>query len=336
MTTLQNKLRNQKEDLLQNSNKFNWSAVGAIATVISILIAAISIFMQLSSKKRELKAEVLYIQKLNILGSDDELKAVFTYKKKEVVDPYRIGVRLSNSGEVTLLSKGDNRNVISDGIRLWLSKSYQIIKVIPESCDLPMEIKVLSYDTLSLNFQQWKVAEYCSFSIYVTGVVKSGQIPKIELRERDIHEGIVSVEDSSGRPSEEKYKRFIDKILGKYAFAFSIFAFVILIAIAILIVTFLFVSVVEVARNKIWKMSQYKAFEYFLESDEMKIPNKEKSIYLENPKLVPDEIWEKFKGTRIPIVNPSFESTAEMLKYGFTIVVLALSIFLALLSLLYA
>ncbi|PJZ57224.1 hypothetical protein [Leptospira barantonii] len=314
---------------------FNWSALGAIATVVSILVAVGSVYNQYSQKRREIKVEVLYVQKLNMLGSDDDLKVQFTYKRKEVVDPYRIGLRLINTGDVTLVAKGDSRNVIGDGLRLWIPKNYQIMKIIKEKCDLPLEIATLSLDSISLSFQQWKTGEFCSFSLYVTGTIKGSKIPFMELRERDIYEGTVIIEDSSTRPSDEKYKRYIDKYFGNFALIGSSYAFLVILSLDIIIFAFGIIVFGELLRNKMWKFVNNDSFIKYITSISGKLKEEECDKYIKDPTSLPEELWKGYNGPHIPEKNPALTSTTEIAVVLSLIILIQIGCVLSLMSLIY-
>lgn len=298
---------------MKDISKINWTAIGSIASVAALLFAVSIAWIQSKSTKKTITAQILYVQSLDVLRKDDTLKVNFSYNGKTVVAPWRMGLRLQNTGETTVVGSGRRSELIADQLRLWVTKQYQILQISVENCDFQASASVLNLESFSLKFQQWRPGESCNLAIYTTSTVRSSASPSLDIRERDLIDGDIFVVQAQDHSETSRYKRWMDSVPRPMAFAWKLISVVglaILLAIGIL---FPIGAWIEYSRIRFWRKTNQKNFEVFIRGlPKTTLSETTKERVIKQPYFLQEELWSNFSGQIFPSkTGPFFDTGRE-------------------------
>jgi len=116
----------------------------------------------------------------------------------EVNNLWKIRYIISNVGTKTIIAKGNIKNIIYDNLSISIKDSIRIMAVNIEQTNFPISILKNDNNTVVLDFEQWRAAEYIDISAIIENFGKTE--PSMSIYERDIADAVITY--SEYRPSE--------------------------------------------------------------------------------------------------------------------------------------
>lgn len=154
--------------------------VGAIATIAGV-------YFQISTSKPVIEIKTISKDKLTDIPSVDGLKATFCYKQDTINSLWKLHYLIENTGDVSIVGTGNQKNLVRNSIPLVLSKGFKIIEFKTNKIQSPFTLKKTN-NTLSLGFLQWKPKENFELIIYAEQITDTS-IPELRSNDREIIDG---------------------------------------------------------------------------------------------------------------------------------------------------
>jgi len=184
-------------------NKKLQSALGAIATIILIVLAALPIY---TNRKKTTSLEVKKINEVELTRplNITRLSSIYMYDDsipvKHLWQTYFV---IKNTGETTIYGEGfEDKNICGDALNLKVENCTKLLSLqITESTSDAF----VAENSTSLRFTQWRPKEYVELMIVSDGSIG----PEIIINDREIKDATIEYETYS--PEEQIVKkRFVD------------------------------------------------------------------------------------------------------------------------------
>ena len=121
---------------------------------------------------------------------------------------WKIRFYVSNKGNKTIIGQGDRKDLLTNGLPLYLRDSILILSIQTNDKNFPVEIKNQK-NYLTLEFKQWNPGEYLEVIGYIENFKKTE--PKIFIDDRDIIKSEIVF--TKYEPVEKKLKaKLIDNL----------------------------------------------------------------------------------------------------------------------------
>jgi hypothetical protein len=284
-------------------------------TIGSLLIAVLSIWIQLRTKTRELTCNIISSSELTAISQIPSLTSAFTYKGKPIVHLWKVSLLFVNSGNETLVAEGPHSTLVGDGITLGFTNQVDIVNVEPSDNAHILKIEQPSTNTFKLKFSQWLAEEKASIVLYIASSGDYSQPLMPVSISRDILDGRIIVRNASLTLSSkassaiERFPailRIPTKIVGAILGLFSI-------TLGLLVPT---ISNWHFFRRSQWKRKYSGAFFLYLKSLSS-LPHSV-DFYMRKPEMLPTEMWKDFKGEKL-ILNSFFDFDFDSWGQGFAV-----------------
>lgn len=267
------------------------SIIGSIASLIGL------IYIFYPSKGNNIKLDFVLssYDNLTVFNNvvEPEIKAQFEYKGNKIDNLWKLNVVLKNVSDKTIIGDGQLKNIMSKDLLFFIKDGFQIIDKKLIISDFNHSLSIIGYDTIKLDFSQWRTGEKIEYSFYVTSDTLIN--PNIDMfyqpKDRQIVDGdIVFLNDI-----QVKEQVLISNKLGKPTKKFTYVLFIILASILTLAFFIIIISnpVGYVLRNNWNKKFLNKYNEHIIKN----LPYSKES-YLNKPENYYD--WSKFKGEKYP------------------------------------
>lgn len=135
---------------------------------LSLVVAGVSLYVQLKSKTRELSCEVIASTELTAVSKVPGLTSQFTYRDRDVRHLWRLTIRVANTGSDTLIGEGQHSMLIGKGVRFAFPPGLSILDQEFATNGLPVTVEKLGEAGFSIQFSQWKPGESTLMSIFLT------------------------------------------------------------------------------------------------------------------------------------------------------------------------
>lgn len=157
--------------------------IAGAASIFGLLLAGYYQFIY--EEKISLEVKTIDVIELTSLPKIDGLKASFEYNDTTVTNLWKMRFYISNVGTKSIIGQGDRKDLLTDGLPLYIQDSISILLIKSKDKNFPIEIKN-NKNHLTLEFKQWKVGEYTEVIGYVENY-KIGE-PSVYIDDRDIIE----------------------------------------------------------------------------------------------------------------------------------------------------
>jgi len=157
--------------------------IAGAASIFGLLIAGYYQFIY--EDKIIIEVKTIDAVELTSLPKIDGLRATFEFNDTTVTNLWKIRFYISNKGNKTIIGQGDRKDLLSDGLPLYLRDSISILSIMTNDKNFPVEIRNQK-NYLTLNFKQWKAGEYLEVIGYIENFKKAE--PIIFIDDRDIIE----------------------------------------------------------------------------------------------------------------------------------------------------
>jgi hypothetical protein len=280
-----------------------------IIAVFSLVVAIVSVVVQLRTKTLKLNCNVLSSNELTSVSEVPGLSSQFTYNKKKVAHLWKVTLNYINSGNETLVGVGQHSSLIGDGLSFSFPSQTEILNYELISNDLPITIDQFPPNGFKVKFSQWKPDEKATISLYVTS--SSAQTsPLIPSATRDIVGGTIIITNAIDS-TDSKRRSLMDRL--PIGFAILIKTILSLFCLLVFFLAFYFfpIGLIGLMRRRYWTKYHLSQFKTFLQS-QSDLTDGAKKNYLKEPRTVPEDIWTKFQGHRYPReASPSFDILSE-------------------------
>lgn len=282
--------------------------VGFLAGVAAL----IGLYYQIQNKTNQIEFQIISKDYLTLNNNIDGLKSNYEYGGISVKNLWLIKLKIINSGDVTLIGKGEAKNILDSCINFNFDSNLQILdKIVLVQKNLP-DHRLSRKDsiTLSLSFEQWRKDEFAIYSIYIKS--DKSDISLLPTAKRILNDGNIFIKDLSS--NQEKNKRpLLDNLLSP---PLPLICRILGVLMATLIFSFLsYIIIFEEFKSwgKIlrWRNKYYKDFKEFLLNYDSSVLTdyykndflKYRSKYIDNPSSLSQssEVWKKFKGEQFPV-----------------------------------
>jgi len=132
----------------------------------------------------------------------DGLLASYKFKNRKVSNLWIEDLKLVNSGNITLVGKGSQKNIIDDSLCFYIRKPFRFLSEIQASGNCGESTYYIANDTtVSIKFVQWRAKEYLDFKLYIEGDTSNIVGPTFYMNDRQIMNGVVKYEPFIGNAS---------------------------------------------------------------------------------------------------------------------------------------
>lgn len=277
--------------------KFISTKLNTALSIIGVMTAIYGVWYTTQDELNQLTLYLYTTEELTKLSSVEKLDAEFKYDGHKVNNLWRVSLKLTNSGNETLIGEGSRKTLLKDSIPIKFDKSFLMINVKPNSNnDIDISKSVIASNSFMLKFDQWRVNESIVLSFLLES--KNDKTPSPIISSRSIIDGNI-VKSNKAKAPLIKFPSILLTI-AKHIIEFNIFIiFFICIIWLIVYVPYGYWKVTK------WEEDHYDDFIKFLDSinpndyamELMKDRIKHSYIL---PTVLPDLIWEKFNGDKFP------------------------------------
>lgn len=155
--------------------------IAGAASIFGLLIAGYYQFFY--EEKIKLDVQTIDVTELTALPKIEGLNATFEFQDSVVKNLWKIRIYVSNNGNKNIIGQGDRKDLLSNGLPIYLKDSVSILSILPNDKNFPVSIKN-NNSFITLEFKQWKVGEYIEIIGYVENFKDSE--PILFIDERDI------------------------------------------------------------------------------------------------------------------------------------------------------
>lgn len=179
-----------------------WQWLEKIGIAIALLasLATIVLWWQSEKPHPEINAVITNSENLTNLPTVTGLGAKFTFQDRDVNDLWRTKITITNTGNETIISEGNNKNIIGDEILFTVPTDFEILNLQMDSNDFPCEVKQINAQTFSLKFLQWREKETLAIVLFLEKKTLESREPSINTPERILINGDILINNiSSGQ-----------------------------------------------------------------------------------------------------------------------------------------
>lgn len=297
---------------------------GTIVALLASLATLIAVVVQLSPKSAELTINVRNIENLTRLPGIPQLEGRFLFKGDEVKDLLSVRLQLSNTGNVTIIGKGNKKNIIGDSIGFDLPEYLSVLEIVQGGGSFNYQIENTNRRSVGVRFEQWRPGEDISVVLYVEGVNREGRPVVITPRGRDLVDGELVILDQSVsdqvkvNPVREKLGQTTASILKAIT---GVTLFVTILIYAMLMIE----PFKEYRKRKKWMQTFGAKFNAYVDSLKQLDQEQKKNIK-KNPKLLSRVLWVPFEGPEIEGANFSQNGSQVLMFSAFFFLLLIGSI----------
>jgi len=297
---------------------FNW-LVGILAVVVAIVGLAI----MLIPEKTEVTAQVLSCGELTEYSPIAELKGHFTYAGEDVAHLWKLTVKLINSGDKTIVGEGNQKNIIGEGINFVFPDDTRILNIEEEANTFQSAIMQPEPNQIQIQFRQWRSDEYSITCFYVASdkPLDADPLPTTPII-RDIIDGDVIIEDLTETRPEERIS-LIDRFPRPISITGKVIGGIFAGVLAIIFVIMVPWGWKDAVPLMMWKRQHLSNFLNYLDQVEPKLSEQRKQALKKRPGRLPREFWPKFKGPKVPLKSPMFDSIATGIALTLVFLVIA-------------
>lgn len=309
---------------------------------MALIVTAIGTFFEVRSRVLKAELQIISADRLTQTRDIPGLEANFTFKGSLTKELWKLKVQLLNSGDLTIVGKGNKKNIVGDFITIAFPNDVSVFEPQKEFDNFPHNLQIVkdSSNEFLLEFTQWRSGEYGSYSFYISSDIERKEAPTPAFPKRDIIDGDLLVRDLA-LPVTQK-KPYIDKFPKPFAIAGKILGIV-----GVLLVTgALIFGTFSMAKDSFpwfrWRYRYYDQFLLYLEHIDIEqyisgyIPdgtspsetNKLKQEIIKGPwrrYLISndEQFWSGFAGPPCPDTYPAWKNWASVL---FWLVILTVSL----------
>jgi len=292
-----------------------YSRFGVVSMVIGLLAllgTIIGVVIVLRSEKTEISAQVLASDELTTYHP--ELEASFIYAGEEVEHLWKIKVRFINSGDKTIVGLGDQKNILGDGLDFFFPDETRILRLEEEADTFHSTIIQPEANRMQIEFGQWRSGEYSIVSLCIAADEQLDADPFPGIRDRDIIDGMVIIEDLTERRPTEK-TAIIERLPVGLSTSGKIIGGIIAGGVALATIIFIFWAWIESIPRMKWKRRHLDNFVKHVERIKPRIPIEDRRLLKKAPFLVhameselPEGFWDKFQGPKPPEGSEAFDN----------------------------
>lgn len=274
-----------------------------VAALVAMIAGVWTVALQIRSKRAEVTAEITSMEELTPPTRLPDLSATFTYKGQPVDHLWKVTLNIVNSGDKTLVGEGTQKILMGDNISFEFPADCRLLDTIVVRKDFPGALHQ-SQNSIAISFTQWRKLESFSVSCFVTrppGARGSIHPPIPTAQGRSIIDGDILIRDIS-TPVKNAKKPLLDYLPAPLAIPAKAVGAISIAVWGGLLVGFGFFLFRDLVRTKWWKRKHLAEFQTFLATQQIE-PLVQRS-YLNNPTLVPKNLWTAYPGKKLRVFFP--------------------------------
>ena len=284
-----------------SNNKFdiplNVQTIGIIIAALGSIAALISAWIQIAPGKPEVEARITSIEEFSAKPKIEGLIGEFTYKGKQIKRLVTLRVTLVNSGNKTIIGKGEHKNIIGNVLTLDVPSKINVVNTSVLSNEFNAKL-ANNEDSISVSFNQWRPTEALELLVYLK-VDDADTANYLIKKEREIIDGsFIIVNAISSRTGKNP---LIDYLPSGYVKGLKAFGYLTL----IIMVPLLILLTIEPIKNRFqvshWKKSNTNSFNLFVEEKLAFLPEEEQEQLKSNPELLNTLMWKQYDGDKHPV-----------------------------------
>ncbi len=270
--------------------------VNTFIALLSLIVALTVGVLQFRPRTRELTCSVASSTELTSISQVPGLTSDFTYQQQKVTHLWKITLSYVNSGNETLVGEGQHSTLLKDSVLFSFPEDTEVLNFEVLNADLPVNVEHGPPNSFRIKFSQWRPGEKINLSVYVTSPnsQRSPLIPTIATR--DIVGGSVLITNPLNQISQPK--SLLDRLPAWFSVIVKLTVSLFCLVVAFIALYLFPKDVVQYLRRVIWKRWNSAKIQSFINGREDLQPA-EKSKYVNQPELIPDELWQGFHGRRI-------------------------------------
>lgn len=287
---------------------------GVTLSLIAVVLTVVSVYFGIRAEKTEVAAQVLASDELTTYHP--ELEAKFTYAGEEVRHLWKLKVRFLNSGDKTIVGEGNQSNILGNGLNFAFPDETRMLRIEEEADTFESDIVQTEPNRFQIQFRQWRSGEYSIVSFCIASDKPLDPDPFPTVPNRDIIDGDVVVQDLTERRPEERMF-VVDRLPIPISMMGKILGGVITGIIALALVIFVVWAWKDSLPVFKWKRQYLSNFFDYLDQIEPKLSRQAKEEFKKRPYELPEQLWAKFEGEKVPSKRLVFDNITEAI--GFTI-----------------
>lgn len=303
-----------------------------IIGVMVLLVTIIGVWYQTKEESPELTIEVVNNDELTELSSTPNLTAKFKFNGDDVNHLWKLVFRIKNTGDLTLIGRGERSNLLENYIPIGFGSDSIIIDFEINYNDLNLSVIKKDNSSIQIKFDQWLSSESALITMYIESINGAEEKPFPLSLTRSLINGEIITHDLTSIKNKESSPPAVSYPKTILSFAKTISA--IFLAISIFVVLLLaFWAPFDFYKFRLWKRKNYNLYskhvEGFIDSED-----KEKIIkhaivrYKKHPEHLPEFMWGDFEGERYEGSNPINETIKGTIAISLISLAILASIFI--------
>lgn len=283
-----------------------WDLFQKLAIIIALLASlatVISVWLQI--RQPATKIDVLIeSEHLTAIPQIPDLRAEFSFRDKLVSDLWRLSVRITNTGDKTIIGEGQLKNLLGNQVSLFVPNGYEILGIQVDSASFPVEVTQLTERSFSMRFAQWRRRESLRLTIYLQRLPQADDKPSLYSEDRPILDGDVLIRDVTNQIDTTKTP-LLDRLNPVLANTLRIVSVIVLLLLTAFCFYLLIKELWGIWKFLDWQSKYYDDFMKFVRSkygeySEEKLKSWKSDFVLWD---LDDALWKEFSGPRAPIPN---------------------------------
>ncbi|HDO1312673.1 hypothetical protein ACE1B4_07240 [Aeromonas veronii] len=298
----------------------NIQTVGIFIAALGTLAALISAWFQVVPGRPELEAKVTHVEEFSAKPKIEGLTGEFTYKGSKIENLITLRVKITNTGNKTIIGKGEQKNIIGETLSIDSQDYISIVDVTLLSNDINANI-LKDESSISFSFNQWRPNESIDIFVYINAN-KSTSSNLLVTKNREIIDGDFRVVDAStGKSEQNPLNNYISAGYVKGLKVFGYLSLAVVFPVFMLLIIEPFKSRYQALR---WKKMNSGSFGLFIDEKLSFLSESEREIIKGDPELLSKVMLKGFDGGEYP--SPFVDTWREgfILTFIFTSIVLGL------------
>lgn len=168
--------------------------IGVPLAILASIASLIGLYYQIKKPAPSLEVRILAKERLTASPPIPALVAEYKYQERVVKDLWRVTFQVTNPGGTTLITQGETRNVISEGIEMRIKKGFDFLGFETSKKFEGLNVTKSAENALVFRFLQWMKDENVVMNLFLERVDPSLAIGgDVFLFERVLADGKINV-----------------------------------------------------------------------------------------------------------------------------------------------
>lgn len=259
-------------------------------TIVAGIATIWSLYLQWNDKAPVIDIKTISLEGLTETPNIDGLKASYFFNDSTVQNLWRGTYIIENIGNDIIVGSGNNKNIITDSLKILINEGYRIISAEIRNNSFPISFSIQN-NVIPIDFLQWRQGEYFEIMMYLEGIQSDTIAPRLEINEREILNGKVTYSTLKGQIEGKRIiasylPRFLESILwwiGTICFGFM----------ALLMPMVVINETFKINKFKIWLSNWGEDYNNWV----INMMNENKLHRKYEPENLPKVYWDQYHGT---------------------------------------